>query len=100
MQICPRKGKFFLATYSGPWKVFGRRNEVLFVKAPKHKHQHDSSADNMSFTAGSTLAGFEVFNVEKLFPEEFEAKNRDNKDMQEMHTDMPVDSRETVQFLS
>jgi hypothetical protein len=42
--ICPRSGKFFIATYDPPLKLTGRHNEVWWVKRPKHSHHNDSSA--------------------------------------------------------
>ena len=44
-QICPRKGKFFVATYDPPFKFTGRHNEVWWVKVPKHGHHNHSSEE-------------------------------------------------------
>lgn len=67
IEICPRKGKFFVATYSGPWKIFGRHNEILWVKKPKGK----KGEEGMDLTFNNSLMGLEALDVEKLFPEEF-----------------------------
>lgn len=71
MQVCPGKGNFLVATYDAPWKVFGRHNEILWVKRPHHKHGHHSNSlvDEQSFSTASL--GLQALDVENLFPEEF-----------------------------
>ena len=70
MQICPKKGKFFVATYSGPWKFFNRHNEILFVKKPKGGKK-ERKEELSQFTFNDNLMGWEALDVEDLFQEEF-----------------------------
>ena len=74
LQICPKKGKFFVATYDTPFKIFGRHNEILFVKKPKHAHHNDTEA------VGENMMGWEALDVEALFPAEFPSKDESDQD--------------------
>lgn len=61
-----------MATYNGPFKVFGRHNEILWVKKPKHSHHNNTLAEESTDLLGKGASqGWEVFDVESLFPEEF-----------------------------
>ena len=71
-----------MATYSGPWKIFGRHNEILWVKKPKHGHHNDTLSEGISeFTFNDSLMGLEALDVEKLFPEEFEPLKKPDENM-------------------
>ena len=73
LQICPKKGKFFVATYSGPWKLFSRHNEILFVKKPKGGKGKERKEEEFSqLTLNDNLMGWEALDVGELFPEEFD----------------------------
>jgi hypothetical protein len=68
--ICPFSGKFFVATYQGPFQVFGRRNEILWVKKPHHKHHNETEAQAAEWDFEAPV-GLGALDVEALFPEEF-----------------------------
>ena len=66
MQLKPGKGKFVLATYNGPWKIFGRKNEIWWTERPKHNKTKDFEPEDMP-----VVTGFDQFDPMYLFPEEF-----------------------------
>jgi hypothetical protein len=67
LQICPFSGKFFVATYQGAFQLFGRRNEVMWVKKPKHSHPDETEEGAWDVKS----MGLGALDVELLFPEEF-----------------------------
>ena len=94
--MCPGKGKFFVATYNGPWKFMNRHNEIWWVKLPKH---HNSSEDTMDWMLdgdySEQASGLEALNVEQLFPEEF--PERDPKELTEMFDDSDAEDEWSTQ---
>jgi hypothetical protein len=69
--VCPFKGKFFVATYDGPWKWFGRTNEVWWVKFPKHHHNKTEPEGPPAEPKEAGIGGLEIVDPFMLFPEEF-----------------------------
>lgn len=64
-----------MATYDGPWKLIGRKNEVWWTEVPRHHHHHNKSHDEPRLPLDLDQAlpepfGFGAMEPEILFPEE------------------------------
>jgi len=93
LQVCPFSGKFFVATYQGPFQIFGRRNEVLWVRKPKH--HNDTTGQDGEWDAKAV--GLAALDAELLFPEQFPIDEEPTKAELPMAVAAAVDVRTTQQ---